>query len=94
LARAGTFKPGESGNPGGRPKALVDVIDLARAHTPAAIASLARIAGDEKQPSAAIVAASIALLDRGWGKPTQPNEHTGKDGAPLIPTLSVVVARE
>jgi hypothetical protein len=42
----------------------------------------------------ASVAATQALLDRGWGKPVQPNEHTGKDGAPLIPTLSVVIARE
>lgn len=88
------FVKGKSGNPGGRPKEIKDVIDLARSHTPAAIAALARIAGDDSQPPAAIVAASVALLDRGWGKPTQPNEHTGANGAPLIPTLSVTLSRE
>lgn len=88
------FEKGKSGNPGGRPKEIKDIIELARAHTPAAIAALARISQDETQPPAAIVAASVALLDRGWGKPTQVNEHTGANGAPLIPSLSVVLARE
>src|SRR6478752_2289478 len=85
------FKPGQSGNPGGRPKGLRDVIELARLHTPAAIESLVRIMSSEKSPPAAVVAASVALLDRGWGKPMQSNEHSGKDGAPLMPTLSVTL---
>lgn len=27
--------------------------------------------------------AAMALLDRGWGKPTQPTEVSGKDGGPI-----------
>ena len=87
------FKPGQSGNPGGRPKALIDVIAMAREHTPAAVAALARIANSDDAPPAAICAASVALLDRAWGKPTQPNEHTGANGAPLIPGLTVTLTR-
>ena len=37
------FEPGHSGNPGGRPKGLTQVRELARAHTEAAIAALVKI---------------------------------------------------
>jgi hypothetical protein len=65
------FKPGQSGNPSGRPKAILDVIHLARTHTPMAIGALVKIATSKTSPPAAIVAASVALLDRGWGRPSQ-----------------------
>jgi Family of unknown function (DUF5681) len=62
---------GQSGNPGGRPKALVEIRNLARQESPAAIKRLA-IERDSGDSSAARIAASIALLDRAYGKPTQP----------------------
>jgi len=52
------------------------VIELARAHTPAAINRLATIVRDDVAPPAAQVAASIALLERAWGKPIQPVDAT------------------
>jgi hypothetical protein len=66
------FPKGVSGNPGGRPKVLGDVQELARQKSPEAINTLSNIMNDEKAPSAARVAAANALLDRGYGKPTQP----------------------
>lgn len=84
------FKPGQSGNPGGMPKAIVDVVAAAREHTPLAVSTLAMVASDVKAPPAARVAASVALLDRGWGRPSQVIE--GKDGAALFPTLLVTFA--
>jgi hypothetical protein len=60
-----------SPNPGGRPKLIGHVRDLARAHTELAIDTLARIAADEAQPGAARVGAAIAILDRGYGRPAQ-----------------------
>ncbi len=74
------FVKGQSGNPGGRPKALAEVQDAARQHTAAAMATLARVCSDETVPPAAQVAAATALLDRGWGKPTQAVEHSGSIG--------------
>ena len=70
------FPKGVSGNPGGRPKVLGDVQELAREQSPQAIDTLAEIMSNEKAPPAARVAAANALLDRGYGKPTQPISKT------------------
>src|SRR6185369_2991219 len=70
------FPKGISGNPGGRPKVLGDVQELARQKSPEALTTLANIMHNEKAPPAARVAAANALLDRGYGKPTQPISQT------------------
>src|SRR5438876_12049675 len=58
---------GQSGNPGGRPKLLAELRDLARQHAPAAIKELARLAVKAKSETAR-VAAIRELLYRGYGK--------------------------
>jgi uncharacterized protein DUF5681 len=63
------FRKGQSGNPGGRPKAQHSITELARAHSVAAIETLVRVMEDGSP--AAKVAAACAILDRGYGKPTQ-----------------------
>ena len=70
------FPKGVSGNPGGRPKVLGDVQELARQQSPDAINTLVAIMQNEKAPPAARVAAANSLLDRGYGKPTQPISQT------------------
>lgn len=62
-------------------KASADIRSLARTHTGTALKTLARIMEQSNAPAAARVAAAQALLDRGWGKPTQP--IAGEDGQPL-----------
>src|SRR5262249_3881529 len=49
-----------------------DIRSLAQAHTEDAIATLAAITKQADASPAARVSAAIALLDRGWGKSTQP----------------------
>ena len=73
------FAPGQSGNPGGRPKALRSVEEEARKHTALAMQTLASIANDIKAPPAARVTAASVLLDRGWGKARQHMELTPFD---------------
>ncbi len=59
------FAPGRSGNPGGRPRAVLDVQQLARERTAEAIAALVAALSSPKER----VPAAIALLNRGWGLP-------------------------
>jgi Family of unknown function (DUF5681) len=65
------FKKGQSGNPGGRPKAIAEIRELAREHTGEAVETLMSIMTDPKAAPAARVSAANALLDRGYGKPPQ-----------------------
>lgn len=86
-ANSTSFKPGQSGNPSGRPKLPEDVKhvrELARQYTQQAIDGLVEtlLTGS----SSAKVAAANALLDRGWGKAEQP--LTGADGGNLKMELS------
>ena len=74
------FQPGQSGNPGGRPKAAARVRDAAREHTETALAVLVKIA-TEGESETARVAAANAILDRGYGKPSQPVDGDGEGGA-------------
>ena len=77
----GKWLPGKSPNPGGRPKVVTDIRDLARQHSETAVAALVEIAEHGKNESARVSAAT-ALLDRGFGRPTQP--LSGDDEMPPI----------
>jgi len=66
-----SFKPGNRANPGGRLKAIISLVELARAQTEASIKTLVEIRDSTQAPTAARVGAANALLDRGWGKPAQ-----------------------
>ena len=55
------FKPGQSGNPGGRPRVLRDVQELARQKSPEEIEALSNIMRDEKADPSAVWLRSIAL---------------------------------
>ena len=70
-ANSTSFRPGQSGNPNGRPRVVADVQNAAREHSTEAIKTLAQIMCDPKAPAAARISAASALLDRGYGKPVQ-----------------------
>jgi hypothetical protein len=73
------FRKGESGNPGGRPKVLGEVQELARLHAPSIVVELARLALKAKSETARI-AAIRELLDRGYGRSRQAMEVSAPSG--------------
>jgi hypothetical protein len=66
-----SFKKGQSGNPGGRPKAVESLVELAREFTQLSVDTLVELVGDSKSNAAVRVSAAKELLDRGWGKAPQ-----------------------
>ena len=66
-SRSGQFAPGQSGNPGGRPRDEHRVAELARSFTVEAIDTLVELMRNGKDERVRGTAAQ-ALLDRGWGK--------------------------
>jgi hypothetical protein len=70
------FKPGQSGNPGGRPKGEGRVREAAREHTDEALGVL--VAAMQDEDVRVRIKAAETILERGWGKP--PQAITGEDG--------------
>ena len=73
-----TWEKGYCPNPGGRPKKDRTIEELAKEHTPAAIAALVAALKVPRER----VAAAAELLNRAWGRPKQP--ITGDENAPLL----------
>src|SRR5271155_3491364 len=87
------FRPGQSGNPGGRPKVLGEVQELARQRAPEIIVELARLALKAKSETARISAAR-ELLDRGYGRSRQSMEISVPAGDPIRELLDDIDERE
>ncbi len=72
------FAPGQSGNPGGRPKLPNEVKELARAASEKAISRAIELM-DSPDENVALKAIST-VLDRGYGKPAQAVTGEGGEG--------------
>jgi len=68
-------------------KAPIEIRSLARQHTEEAINALLRIIRKVDATDSAVVAASSAILDRGWGKPAQPIDGDGEGGPIAIQAI-------
>lgn len=80
----------------GRPKGRVtqakrDLMEMAKDHGETALAVLVEIATNKQASEGARVSAANALLDRGYGKPTQTVDNKSSDGS-MTPTKIEIVA--
>lgn len=90
-SKRGGARPG-AGRPKGVPnKATASIREAAREYTEQALLTLAEVMVDEEQPAAARVSAANALLDRGYGKPSQSVDVTGDM---TFKGLEVVIRRQ
>jgi hypothetical protein len=71
--RGRPFVPGQSGNPGGRPRDVHGIRQISLDQGEASIATLVDVRDHDLNGSNRIKAA-VAILDRGCGRPTQPIE--------------------
>jgi hypothetical protein len=71
-------------------KATAEIRALAQSLAPAALAELARLASEAKS-EAARIAACVHLLDRAYGKPSQP--VTDATDGPLVVVVRKIVER-
>lgn len=69
--------------PGTPNKATASIRDIAREYTGDAVKALVDVLNDVQQPASARVSAASAILDRGFGRPTQSMELTGAEGGPV-----------
>ena len=80
------FKPGQSGNPSGRPKIPDDVKQMFREATPRACEVLCQIINDEGARYSDRIKAAEVIMDRAWGKAVQAVDVDAKN----IPQVVIV----
>ncbi len=90
------WKPGESGNPTGRPKDLKIIKDFAKKNSLNAVRVLIEIMNDVSQKAVSRIAAANGVLDRGYGKPSQEVivKGTGKDGQIEMSHMAVALSTD
>jgi hypothetical protein len=80
VSNRGGARPGAGRKKGIPNKATAPIREAAREYTSSALLTLASVMEGKDQPAAARVAAANALLDRAYGKPSQPIDGDGEGG--------------
>tara|TARA_R110000868_G_scaffold199448_2_gene446089 strand:+ start:479 stop:802 length:324 start_codon:yes stop_codon:yes gene_type:complete len=87
------FKPGQSGNPAGRPKKTPEELDLiaaCKAKTPSALAVMVDIMENGEKEATRLQAAQ-SIIERAYGKPVQPQDVSLTGGLVFTAIERVIV---
>lgn len=77
------FLPGASGNPGGRPRGLMELVRRETKDGAELVRFMLRVLRGQKQPMRYRLEAAAWLADRGFGKALQQMELSGPGAEPL-----------
>lgn len=77
------FKPGQTGNPGGRPKGLAELVRRETKDGAELVRFMLGVLRGRKQPLRYRLEAAAWLADRGFGKALQQMELSGPGAEPL-----------
>jgi hypothetical protein len=89
-SKHGGARPGAGRKAGKVSQAKRELAEMAKEHAAAALRTLVEISESGESESAR-VSASIAILDRGYGKPPQALQHVAGDGeTPMITRIELV----
>jgi hypothetical protein len=75
-------------------KSLTEIRSLARSHTRTAINVLVGVMRSKDATAAARVSAANAILDRGWGKATQPVGNSDDGALELIHRIERIIVED
>jgi hypothetical protein len=89
-SKRGGARPGAGRKAGSPNKATASLRDIAREYTAEAMEALLRIMRSDEAPAAAVVAASNAILDRGYGKPSQVIGGDGENPITLAHRIELI----
>lgn len=92
MGQKGGAREGAGRKPGQVSEAKKQLSEMAKEHAETALTSLVTIAKDGES-EAAKVSASIAILDRAFGRPTQAVHHVDADDMPITVLSDIEVAR-
>lgn len=93
MAQHGGRRPGAGRKPGAVSKAKRQLAEMAKEHAEAALMTLVEIAGNDSENAAARVSAATAILDRGYGRPTQALQHTSPDGSMTPASIELKIVK-
>jgi hypothetical protein len=85
----GGKRPGAGRPPGKVSAAKRELADMAKEYAEPALRVLSDVMNDDQAPPAARVSASVAILDRAYGKPPQAITGPGPNGEHLITRIVI-----